>query len=70
MKGLGSLKYFLGIEVARNKNGIFLCQKKYTLDIITEAGLVGSKPATFPLEQQHKLALAKGDFLGDPKPYG
>jgi hypothetical protein len=38
MKDLGSLKYFLGIEVARNSIGIFLCQRKYTLDIITEAG--------------------------------
>jgi hypothetical protein len=38
MKDLGSLKYFLGIEVDRNSIGIFLCQRKYTLDIITEAG--------------------------------
>ena len=26
MKQLGDLKYFLGIEVARSKNGIFLSQ--------------------------------------------
>ena len=26
MKQLGNLKYFLGIEVARSKHGIFLCQ--------------------------------------------
>ena len=69
MKDLGSLKYFLGIEVARNKNGIFLCQRKYALDIINEAGMLGSKPATFPLEQQHKLGLATCKFVEDPEPY-
>ncbi|CAL2272719.1 unnamed protein product [Prunus armeniaca] len=29
MKSLGDLKYFLGIEVARYKHGIFLSQRKY-----------------------------------------
>ncbi|VVA39230.1 PREDICTED: Retrovirus-related Pol poly from, partial [Prunus dulcis] len=34
MKSLGDLKYFLGIEVARFKHGIFLSQKKYVLDYL------------------------------------
>ena len=50
MKDLGILKYFLGIEVDRNPTGIFLCQHKYALDIIFEAGLLGAKPAATPLE--------------------
>jgi hypothetical protein len=33
MKQLGNLKYFLGIEIARTKHGIFLYQRKYTLDL-------------------------------------
>lgn len=69
MKDLGVLKYFLGIEVARNSEGIFLCQRKYTLDIITEAGLLGSRPIGFPIEQNHTLALAKGPLLTDPERY-
>ena len=39
MKDLGPLKYFLGIEVARGASGLFLRQRKYTLDIISEASL-------------------------------
>ncbi|KAL1194230.1 Retrovirus-related Pol polyprotein from transposon RE1 [Cardamine amara subsp. amara] len=69
MKDLGSLKYFLGIEVARNKNGIFMSQRKYTLDIITETGLLGAKPATFPIEQHQTLGLAEGPLLPDPERY-
>jgi len=43
MKQLGNLKYFLGIEVARSKHGIFLCQRKYTIDLLSKTGLLGSK---------------------------
>lgn len=36
MKDLGVLKYFLGIEVAHGKDGLFLSQRKYVLDIVSE----------------------------------
>jgi len=55
MKQLGNLKSFLGIEVARSKHGIFLCQRKYTIDLLSETGLLGSKPVDTPIEQNHKL---------------
>ena len=69
MKDLGTLKYFLGVEVARNPEGIFLCQRKYALDILSEVGLLGAKPASIPVEQHHRLALADGRFLDDPERY-
>jgi hypothetical protein len=40
---LGSLKYFLSIEVAKSNHGIFISQGKYTLDLFKETGLLGCK---------------------------
>ena len=55
MKDLGALKYFLGIEVARSQQGIFLSQRKYVLDILTETGMLSCKPVDTPIEFNHKL---------------
>ncbi|KAA3486405.1 Retrovirus-related Pol polyprotein from transposon TNT 1-94 [Gossypium australe] len=41
----------------------FFCQRKYALDIINEAGLLGAKPSGFPIEQNHHLALAESVVL-------
>ncbi|KAJ4790834.1 Retroelement pol polyprotein-like [Rhynchospora pubera] len=69
MKDLGMLKYFLGIEFARNATGLVLCQRKYTLDILAEYGLLGSKPAATPLEQNHNLSTLHGESMAEPEKY-
>ncbi|CAA7400038.1 unnamed protein product [Spirodela intermedia] len=38
IKSLGRLKYLLGIEVAYSKEGVFLSQHKYILDLLQETG--------------------------------
>lgn len=56
----------MGLEIVRGPEGIFISQRKYALDIITECGLLGAKSAQVPTELNHKLALAKGMRLQDP----
>ena len=69
MNGLGDVNYFMGLEVARNSSGIYLCQRKYASDIVEEVGLLGCKPIGSPIDQNHKLALSGGPLLADPERY-
>jgi hypothetical protein len=69
LKDLGNAKYFLGLELARSHQGISLCQRKYTLDILEDAGFLASKPVKFPMEQHIKLSRDDGSLLSDPTVY-
>ncbi|XP_035845275.1 uncharacterized mitochondrial protein AtMg00810-like [Helianthus annuus] len=69
MKDLGRLKYFLGIEVLRSKQGIFMCQKKYILDLRTEIGMLDCKPADTPMIENQKLYMEEKTELADKERY-
>ena len=46
IKDLRILKYFLGIEVARSKQGILISQRKYVMDLLKETRLLGGNLCT------------------------
>ena len=54
-KDLGPLIYFLGMEFARSKKGIFISQRKCILDLLSETGLLGCKATETPIELNLKL---------------
>lgn len=68
MKDLGMLKYFLGIEILENDNGICMTQRKYCLELLQEFGLLAAKPVTTPLPENCVLAVDESEtdkFLKD-----
>ena len=55
IKDLGSLRYFLGMEVVCSKRGIVVSQQNYILDLLEETGMSGCRPADTPIDPNGKL---------------
>ena len=69
MKDLGSLQYFLGLEVYSSSTGIFLTQHKYIRELIALAGLQDGRSVDTPLEVNVKYRHDEGDLISDPSLY-
>lgn len=69
MKDLGQLRYFLGLEIDSNEDGIFISQKKYAMDILREHNMLRAKPLQLPLDTHIKLTPDMGDPLPNPAVY-
>ena len=59
-KDLGKLKYFLRIDVAQSNTGVVISQRKYSLDILEEIGLMNSKSIDTPMDPNVKLLPNQG----------
>lgn len=69
IKDLGSLKYFLGLEVARSSCGIYICQRKYALDKLTDSSMLSARPTFPPVDQKIELTKTNDSLLDDPTVY-
>ncbi|GJT06654.1 putative RNA-directed DNA polymerase [Tanacetum coccineum] len=68
IKDLGSLKYFLGIEVIENDLGLCMTQRKYCMELLHEYGLLAARPVDIPLPENTILSCdeTKNDkYLSD-----
>ena len=62
------LRYFLDIEVMQSKHGIFLSQRKYAFDLLSETGKLGVKPCSSPMVPSIHLTK-EGKTFKDPGRY-
>lgn len=69
LKDLGHVKYFLGIEIVRSKKCIFLCQRKYVLEIIFYVSLLDCKLVHFPMDPHSKVSKNTSELLDDATTY-
>nr|GMC53132.1 uncharacterized protein LOC109183966 [Ipomoea batatas] len=69
IKDLGELGYFLGIEAKLDDSGLNLCQRKYALDILTEAEFLECKPVNTPMVPGYHLQHGDGGPLTDTSSY-
>lgn len=69
IKDLGQLRYFSGFAISRSSRGIFLNQKKYTLELLKETNFLASKPSSVPFDPNLKLSTAYGKELQYPTSY-
>ena len=63
MSDLGKMRYFLGLEILERDNGIFLCQQKYTRDVLERFQMADFNSVHNPIIQRTKLMK---DPMGEP----
>lgn len=56
MTDLGKMRFFLGIEVLQNSDGIYICQKKYALDVLKRFGMEESNSVKSPIVPGFKIS--------------
>nr|XP_016470181.1 PREDICTED: uncharacterized mitochondrial protein AtMg00810-like [Nicotiana tabacum] len=69
IKDLGDLHFFLGMEVIREKDGLILSQRKFTLDLLREFKSLHLSSVSSLLDPYTRLSTHTGEPVKDPTLY-
>jgi hypothetical protein len=61
MTDLGKMRFFLGVEVSQNANGIHLCQKKYAREVLERFNMWNCNPVKNPIVPGTVLSREGGE---------
>jgi hypothetical protein len=66
---MGELKYFLGFQIKKLEDGMFISKTKYTHDLLKKFGMDKLKPIKTPMDTNDHLDLDMGGKSIDQKVY-
>lgn len=69
IKDQENAKYFVGLEIYQSPKGMYINQRKYTMDIIQDLGMEQALPNSTPLAPSLKCTYAEGPLLSNPEKY-
>ena len=69
MSDLGTLTYYLGIEVDQNDEGITLKQERYAMKILEEGGMRDCNAVHIPMDPSLRMSKAQDERSVDEKEY-
>ena len=59
MSMMGELKFFLGLQIRQQRNGIFISQEKYLKDVLRKFSMQDCKGVKIPMPEMAICALMK-----------
>uniref|UniRef100_A0A2N9HYA6 Reverse transcriptase Ty1/copia-type domain-containing protein n=1 Tax=Fagus sylvatica TaxID=28930 RepID=A0A2N9HYA6_FAGSY len=69
LKDLGNLSYFLGLQVTRTSQALYLSQTKYATNLLHKHHMFDTKPAKTPCSPNTRLTHTDGTQLSEPHSY-
>ncbi|XP_048432766.1 uncharacterized mitochondrial protein AtMg00810-like [Pyrus x bretschneideri] len=69
IKDLGSLHFFLGIQISHTDQGLFLSQEKYVANLLKKTKMMDAKPAATPCLPYSRLLKDNGQPFNNPALY-
>jgi hypothetical protein len=69
MSMMGELKFLLGFQIKQAKEGTFICQNKYTRDMLKKFDMDKAKPIKTPIPTNGHLDLNEEGKFMDQKVY-